>query len=257
MIQQYWGLALLLVVFIGFGCKTPKVVTDDKPATAESTAEAYLKDFAMNQVQADWMTATARVNLASDALTIGGTANIRMQKDERIWMTVKKFGFEAGRAMVTKDSIYILDRLNSAYSVEPLSYVEERFRLPADLTMLQQLLLGNPVFLTTANAKAMTTDGRLRWQASNEDSTNEFAFELPNYQLQTMAIEQEREGRSLNIQLDDYRPAGTNRDFSYLRTINVTSQQTGPATIEFQFSKVEVNQPTTFPFQVPDRYSRD
>lgn len=247
----------LLSLFLGLSCNTTKPLTEEPVITSGvRSAEDHLDALVREQVQADWMNASAQINFATESTSIGGTASIKMKKDEAIVMSVKKFGFEVARAMVTPDSLFILDRLNNEYAAEPLSYIEDRFKLPADLTMLQQLLLGNPVFLTTSNPSVELDNGSLLWTAENSDERNSFTFMMPDYRLENMEVQQNNGSRNLNIQLADYQDAGANRDFSYLRTIAINSKETGAAQVELKFTKVEINVPTTINFSIPPRYQR-
>ncbi|PSR13986.1 MAG: hypothetical protein DA408_08090 [Bacteroidetes bacterium] len=251
------GTFLLAGALLGSGCNTQKKVTDTTVAAPAATAaNTFMNTMVRNQVQADWLSGSARLSFDDGSTSVGATANIIMQKDQAIWMSVKKFGFELARAMITPDSIFILDRINNEYAAEPLSYVAERFKLPADLALLQQLLLGNPVFLTTANAKADAQEAQLRWSAQEGDTRNDFWYTLPGYQLDRMEVQQAQQGRNLAIQLLNYQDAGTNRDFSYLRKITVNSKETGAAEIELQFTKIELNVPTTISFDIPPRYQK-
>lgn len=254
--HTYLWVALSLFIFLGNACKSKKVLVDNTVEEEALTAEGLLETVARNQLQAQSFDGSAKVDVKSDALSIGVTATIRMKKDETIWMSVRKFGFEMGRAMVTKDSIYILNRLANEYAVEPLSYIEKSFRLPANLEMLQQLLLGNPVYLTTANPKAQLQEDGYRLSANSGAATNDFWFSSPDFHLQRMAYEQSDEGRSLKVDYDSYQPAGANRDFSYLRNIEVDSRETGAAQITLTFSKVEINQAVDIKFSIPPRYKR-
>ena len=137
-----------------------------------------------------------------------------------------------------------------------IGYLAEKYSLPGDLTTLQQILLGNPVFLTQSGAKASVEDDQLRWSARGEKANNDFWFLLPDYQLERMQVEQVAQARSLGIELQNYQDAGANRDFSYLRKIAVDSRETGKANIEIEFTKVELNVPTDINFSVPPRYQK-
>jgi hypothetical protein len=257
--QQRIFFALLgtLSLFLGLSCNTTKTVADVPVMDNKAMdAKAHLNAMTRQQVQADWVDASARVSFDDGSMSIGGTASIKMKKDEAILMSVKKFGFEVARAYVTPDSLFILDRINGEYAAEPLSYMEERYKLPANLSMLQQILLGNPVFLTTANPTVSLDAERLNWSAENNDRRNEFIFTMPDYQLESMAIREGNETRKLDIQLTNYQNAGANRDFSYLRSIQIDSKETGSAQIELEFTKVEIDVPTTISFSIPPRYQR-
>ncbi|MEL7428069.1 MAG: DUF4292 domain-containing protein [Bacteroidota bacterium] len=252
--------AYLLVaqlVFFGVACNTnKKATTVVEPADVPLTAEDYLKDIVQQQMQADWLDASAKLNYDDGSMAVGATASIKMEKDKVIWMSVKKFGFEIARAMITPDSLFILDRFNKEYAAEPISYIADKYNLPGDITTLQQILLGNPVFLTQSSPKAQAEDGQLRWSASTEQARNDFWFALPNYDLERVEVEQPTQQRSLIMELQNYQDAGGNRDFSYLRKIAVDSRETGRANIEIEFTKVELNVPTDIKFSVPSRYQK-
>jgi hypothetical protein len=254
--RSFLGAFVVLTLVLSSGCNTNKKVTETTTVDRPLGPADYINIFAQNQVQAEWLNGSARLSFDDGDMSIGGTATIKMQKGKAIWMSVKKFGFEVARAMVTPDSLFILDRFNKEYAAEPISYISERFKLPADLAMLQQILLGNPVFLTQYTPKSSMEENILRWSAEDEDARNDFWFLLPDYQLDRMEVQQERSARSLAIQLLNYQDAGTNRDFSYLRKIAVNSRETGKAEIEIEFTQVELNVPTNIDFSVPPRYER-
>lgn len=74
-------------------------------------------------------------------------AQLRMYKDSLIWASITAIlGIEGLRAYITKDSVKILDKQNKVYIARSVAYLTEVTALPLDLTSLQDLLIGNPVF---------------------------------------------------------------------------------------------------------------
>ncbi|RME96977.1 MAG: DUF4292 domain-containing protein, partial [Bacteroidetes bacterium] len=245
------GLGTLLLV--GSACKTKQVVIEEETAAVLSGPE-LLQTVARKQFQANTFDATARISIDSEAMKGSATATIRMEKDKAIWMSVRKFGFEVARALITPDSIFVLNRIGNEYVAEPLSYVSETFDLPADLSILQQLLLGNPVYLTTANPKVLLMEDTYLLSAEQGGSSNTFRFALPDYQLQEMTYQQAKDARSLKVNLLNYQAAGSNRDFAYLREIQINSSTTGAARLELTFNRVEINQAVNLKFEIPPSY---
>ena len=73
---------------------------------------------------------------------------LRMKKDSLIWVSVNAvFGIEAMRLLISKDSVKILDKQNKVYTARPVSYLQEVSGLPLDLQTMQDLLIGNVIFL--------------------------------------------------------------------------------------------------------------
>lgn len=93
-----------------------------------------------------WMTAkiSGEVTLAShpSPLTFNGT--LRMRRDSAVWISASAMmGMESLRALITQDSVIMVNRMDQTYLAEPLQLVAEKMHLPATLQETQALLLGN------------------------------------------------------------------------------------------------------------------
>src|SRR6059058_1095574 len=60
------------------------------------------------------------------------------------------------RLLITKDSIKLIDKLNKTYTARSVDYLREVTSLPLNLYNLQDLIIGNPVFLDS-NIVSYTT----------------------------------------------------------------------------------------------------
>lgn len=245
----------LLILLLGLSCGSGKRA-GDKGRVKKLSAENLLDRMSSKAISAEWMDARARIDFDSPDLSVGGTAFIKLKKDSIIWMSVRKFGFEAARAQITPDSVFILDRLNNEFTAEPLAYIERRYRIPASFDLLQQVLLGNPVFFTRDLALQNRENlyylrGRTdRWQT-------DYWVSPADFQLQRMQVTEQSSRRTVDLALKNYRPAeGSDAAFSYLREVNLDSPETGAATVELEFNKVELNRPTSIAFDIPSRYDR-
>src|ERR1700761_2476243 len=82
-------------------------------------------------------------------------ALVHITKDQRIWVAI--FGnvgpvtIEAFRVLITPDSVKILDKLKKVARLRSVSYLQEEVHLPVDFRTLQDLLVGNPIFLDTTH----------------------------------------------------------------------------------------------------------
>ena len=57
------------------------------------------------------------------------------------------FGIEGLRALITRDSVKILDKQNKLYTARSIGYLQEVSALPVNLSTLQDLIIGNAVFV--------------------------------------------------------------------------------------------------------------
>jgi hypothetical protein len=249
-----WGLVAALALLLSSGCSSSRKTTAVK--VKERTPEFLVRQMLENQVNAEWMDAKAKVNFDDGYMSMGATASIRLRKDSVLWIAVKKLGFEVGRAMITPDSIYVLDRLNNEAVVKDLGYLAKVFHIPADFQMLQSLMLGNPLFFMTRGFQSEMTGQRYRVYGSRDGLESTYWIGGRHFQLESMSFDDQRTRRRVHIRFEEYDRAAENQIFSYLRNLEVDSQQTGKVSIDIRFSQVEFNVPKNIRFEIPDRYTR-
>src|SRR5215203_877181 len=108
-----------------------------------------LKKVESNRVQ--YTTFNAKVNIdykGGDGKKYDVNANLRMYKDSAIWISANAIlGIEALRVFITRDSVKSLDKLNKIYTARSVDYLQDITSLPLDLYMLQDLIIGNAVFV--------------------------------------------------------------------------------------------------------------
>lgn len=252
---KFTKLVCLLCVFMMISsCKSIKKVAGIK--TDELSPAKVQQQMIRNQIRADWLTAKAKIGFEGLGQKIGATSTIKLRKDSLLWMNVKKLGFEVARVQVTKDSVFVLNRLTNEYLAKDLDYLEKQYNLPADFNTLQALILGNPIFFVNRNLQLKTTPDAYHLFASEGSKLNNFWLSPQNFLLNKMSFEDKSSRRSLAFLLQDYTETPDNQNFSYLRNVDLNSRETGQVNIEIAFSKVVLNEPAAFRFDIPKRYTR-
>jgi hypothetical protein len=184
-------------------------------------------------------------------------AHIRMYRDSVIWVSVTgPLGIEGLRALITQDSVKLLDKQNKKYILRSVSYLQDITELPLDLQSLQDLLLGNPVFLDSNIISYSRTANSLSLQSNSDFFKNLFTISEPGRQLQSSKLDDKDESRSRTCYLTytDYEDK-KGLIFSTKRTINVAEKK--KLDIELNFKQYEFNETLSFPFNVPKNYKRD
>lgn len=245
---------LLAILLIASSCKSIRKITAAKPD--ELSPAKVQQRMIRNQVQAEWLTGKAKIGFEGLGQKMGATSTIKLRKDSVLWMNVKKLGFEVARVKVTPDSVFVLNRLRNEYMAEGLDYLEQEYNLPADFNSLQALILGNPIFYVNRNLKLENTPEAYRLFASEGSKMNDFWLTPESFLLNKMSFEDKSSRRSLAFLLQEYAETSDNQNFSYLRNVDLNSQETGQVSIEISFSKVVLNEPTAFRFDIPKRYTR-
>ncbi|RYF92174.1 MAG: DUF4292 domain-containing protein, partial [Chitinophagaceae bacterium] len=123
------------------------------PAKSGEDSAAFIKE-TYGKLQAthiDFTTFSAKINVdyqGTDGKKYDVNANLRMYRDSAIWISITAIlGIEGLRAYITKDSVKILNKQDKVYTARSVAYLSEVTALPLDLHSLQEILIGNPVFV--------------------------------------------------------------------------------------------------------------
>ncbi|MCW3073225.1 MAG: hypothetical protein JWP69_294 [Flaviaesturariibacter sp.] len=185
-------------------------------------------------------------------------AVLRMYKDSAIWISANALlGIEAIRALITKDSVKILDKLNKTYTARSVDYLQEVTALPMDLKTIQELLIGNPVYLDSTNVVSYTR---------NAGTVSLLSFGQWFKNLLTIS---EGDNSIQRSRLDDINPARTrNADLTYTDYENkkgvlfatkrrIAIEETKMLEIKLDFKQYDFGTEVSFPFSVPKNYKRN
>lgn len=219
-------------------------------------ADFVFRKIEAQQIQANWFEGKARISFDDGSQSVKANATVRMQKDSAVWVAVRKLGFEVARVLITSDSIFVVDRLNNEFGAYDLSGMAALYRLPADLRLLQNLLLGNPVFLAPQSRQLRNEGPYLTVEENNPLGRLRYRLDETHYRLETMEFEDRQGAQQVLMSLGEYNATPDKQKFSYLRNLTLESQETGTIKVELKFSEVELNVPKNLSFEVPSRYSR-
>jgi Domain of unknown function (DUF4292) len=95
-----------------------------------------------------YYSAKASVDLKDSTGSKSFKAHVRCVMDSAAWISVvPALGIEVARALLTTDSLKVLDKLGDHYWVGDTAQAKRKFGLAPDLTLFQQALLGMPIGL--------------------------------------------------------------------------------------------------------------
>ncbi len=249
--------AFLLIIFacliFSSSCKTAKTAQSEK--LKPKSAKFLMKRLVKNQVNADWLSARAKVTYRDDYGVRKFSANIRMRKDSVIWMNFKKLSVEAARLQITPDSISVINRLDNEYFIESFELAQKNYGLPTSFEGLQMMAIGNPIFFTKDH-KSQIDKGRYYLSGKTDRYETGYWLRAAGFLLSELEIEDFRNNRSVNVQFKDYQQMPDGQNFSYFRHLNLSSRTYGDMSIKIDLSKVEINVPKSIRFEIPERYKR-
>jgi hypothetical protein len=241
------------------GCHTRKKLLATNPqASATSAAPANNIEDKLNSIRAQQTNFNTFSGKAKTSLNINGdthdvTLNIRIANNQKIWVSITGLlSIEGARAVITPDSIMVLNRLQSIYLKKPFSFIYAYTNKQIDYPMLQALFTGNvvPKLLNdsaryTAAGDSVKLDGKL----------GDLVYKLllgSDLKVTRTDLMNDAEGQSLQV----------NNSFIVQNNQKVPAQidiislaKSNKIEVNLHFVKVEYNQPQDYPFVIPPSYA--
>lgn len=179
---------------------------------------------------------------------------IRMHRDSVIWVSViAALGIEAFRVKITPDSVAILDKLEKTIQYQRVEYLQQITQLPFDFYLLQDLIVGNPVY-TKGELKSFQDNGNVYTMSMIGNFFKHFmTLDRNNANLLVSKLDDVDPARSrtANLAYDDYQPSGR-WQFANIRRITLAEKT--KVDLDLEFKQVEFDVPQTYPFSVPKNY---
>lgn len=244
---------LLLPIFIllvfASGCKHSANIAST--SAGKMSSKQLQKNMNASAFDFNFFQAKAKVNYSDDKMNHNFTANIRIQNNQKIWMSLTgPFGIEGARILMTKNNIQIIDRLNGKYYNEDFDFINNYLPFPVDLAFIQNIIVGNAFQREWAKQKIELLNDLYVIEDDYEGINAK--YEVSNaYRYHRVQMNEIQNNRSIEMSFDDYRFV-EEQLFAMLR--NVQFNDGGKLIkVSLDFTKVKKEKDLDFPFTVPDR----
>ncbi|MBA3900890.1 MAG: DUF4292 domain-containing protein [Bacteroidetes bacterium] len=271
--RSIFNISIIFVLFCAVflnSCKTREKVVDRGPRVILiDRSPSYLYDkMKENEFKFEWI--SSKINAEVDEAGKKTTFSItyRAKKDSVIWATISKMGIEAARAIITKDSVRVMNRMNSTYFEGDYKYIKYAFGVDVDFDILQAAIIGNSLpqyddedfksFVDKDQYMLSTVRKRkLRKSIQSADSLNFLAhsiwLEPKTFKISRFGMYDFNVNQNLEIFYSNFTPVE-----AQLFPFKVLFKLTGevPIKISLQYTKVSHDVPQSLPFNIPEKYAR-
>ena len=203
--------------------------------------------------------AKIKVNYSGQEENQNETAYLSIEKDKVIYIQIKgDFGIVGLQAKVTKDSVTVVSKIpnNKYVQYRSISYLQEVTQIPFTFNTLQDILIGNPVFLDSniVSYKNVNNNQMLVLMVGNlfkhlvtldKDSYLVLHSKLDDVDAQR--------NRTCDITLSQYKPVN-NFQFSTYRNISVAEKS--KLDINMEFKDYTFNEMLKYQFTPPKNFKR-
>jgi len=202
------------------------------------------------KIKVDWENSKGR---QPDLLAV-----VRIIKDSAIWVSVSAtiLNIEVYRMLITKDSVILMNIHDKEVQYRSLDYLQDMTEIPFDYKTIQDLLVGNPIFVDTSSVVSykkaddkilVLTVGELFKNLLTLSSDNDL---LLHSKLDDVDVNR---NRTADITYGDFdNKAGV--DFSTYREI--TASEKNKLDLRLNYKQYEFNKELSVSFKVPKNYKR-
>lgn len=248
------------IAYIGFVMIFLSCGGSKKVATASSeedlTAVKLVEEYYSNTLDYTTFEARTRARFTSNGDTKPTvTVQIRIKKDQTIWIDGSLIGLSGARALITPDNIKFYDKLNRQYFDKDFSFISNYLGIDLNFDQLQRLLTGQTIY--------DLRDGRYTFTKEQDYFTVtpkkgnplfDLLFEISTqpFTVQKQEVVMKEDQRTLYLNYGAYAAVEGKPFPTQLNLLATEPKRTTQVDIEYK--SVKVNEPVRFPFKMPSGY---
>ena len=245
-------LSAFLIVFL-IGCKSKQSVTT---AAANENTEVSKVINGHYKNEHDFTTLNIRANAKyeDEKQSHSMNADIRIKKDDIIWINIKFLGIPMAKAMITPTKVSYYEKINNTYFEGDFSMLSNWLGTDLDFNKVQNLFLGKAIDdLTKDKWVSEVVEKMFKLSLPNSsDIAKEFYFEGANYLLKKETITQASKNRSLEIRYPSFKEE---KGMFLPNEINIKAEQKNKVTIDIEYKNTTFNENLSYPFSIPSGYT--
>ncbi|RQO30716.1 hypothetical protein DBR32_08275 [Taibaiella sp. KBW10] len=245
------------VMLFGASCKTTKKVKKAEEPTVvvpvvkpDDFGKLYERSFTYST-----FSGKAQMHYVGNGQDQNFTANIKMEKDKKVWLSVIALGIqEIARAQVTPEKMQAIERLSrSAYD---MTFEEglKKLNAPIEFPMLENLLIGNPIMQKLKIKDIANTGSEVKIVTEKDGYVQTLTYDKNTQNLIEQLVVSEAKKFRCTVKYSDYVVLN-GQAFAKTRSINIEDQAKNKTTLlEMDFSKYDLDGALDIQFSIPSNY---
>lgn len=245
-------ISVFLIVFL-IGCKSKQAVATAN-ANENTEVSKIIKGHYKNQHDFKTLNIRANAKYEDEKQSHSMNADIRIKKDEIIWINIKFLGIPMAKAMITPIKVSYYEKINNTYFEGDFSMLSNWLGTDLDFNKAQNLFLGKAIDdLTKDQWVSEVVEKMFKLSLPNDsDISKEFYFEGGNYLLEKGTITQASKNRNLEIRYASYKEEN---GIFLPNEINIKAEQKDKLTIDIEYKNTTFNENLSYPYSVPSGYT--
>lgn len=184
------------------------------------------------------------------------TAIVRIIKDSAIWISLSAtfLNVEVYRVLITKDSVILRNIRDKEVQYRSLDYLQEVTEIPFDYYTLQDLLVGNPVFIDSNIVYYKKTENQILFSMVGKYFKHLLTLSSDNYNLTHSKLDDVDISRSRTADLT-YADYETKSGYNFSTYREITVSEKNKLDIRLNYKQYEFNKELSVSFHIPKNYT--
>ena len=242
-----------ILLFFLIGCKSKQSVAT-AAANDNTEVSKIINGHYANEHDFKTLNIRANAKYVDEKQSQSINAEIRIKKDEIIWINIKVLGFPVAKALITPTIVSYYEKINSTYFEGDFSMLSNWLGTDLDFNKVQNLFLGKAIDdLTKDKWVSEVVEKMFKLSLPNDsDVAKEFYFEGANFLLKKETISQASQNRNLEIRYPSYKEE---KGMFLPNEINIKAEQKDKITIDIEYKNTTFNEDLSYPYSVPSGYT--
>ncbi len=240
---------------------TTQVVTVKETPKVDSAAivKGILDKVMQHKVDFSTFYAKIKIDYESANDSKSFTAYLYMKKDSAIYMRLvgSFLGItkEGVVAKISKDSVTVVNKIDKTVQYRSIAYLQEVTKIPFDFHTLQDILIGNPVFIDSNVVSYRNGDDQFSVFMIGNLFKHLVALDKNDFRVLNSKLDDidPLKNRTCNISFSNYENKNGNL-FSTYRKISVAEKS--KLDVWLDYKQYAFNEPLTYMFNVPKSYKK-
>jgi hypothetical protein len=183
------------------------------------------------------------------------TAVIKMVKDSAIWMSLSAtlLNVELYRVLITSDSVILLNKQQKEVQFRSLDYLQDVTQIPFDFKTLQDLIIGNPIFLGDSVISYRKINDQILISTIDQYFKNLITITSDKRKMLHSKMDDidMNRSRTADITYGDYEENGINL---FSKNREIVASEKNKINLILNFKQYEFNKELSLIFNIPRNY---
>jgi len=215
-------------------------------------------DLVVDDVNFDYMSSKAKIDYSSSNNSLSATANIRIQKDSIIWISLSPgLGIEAARLLVTRDSVVVIDKINKVYFNYGYDTLSKKLDYHLSYGLIESVIIGNLIY-PYEREELIKTNGTYAYAQKQSSFLFENYIGLDTKKLEKIEVLDTLNKNTVSVEYDDFRLVNEEVfPFEIRALLEYADDSKKETKVDIIFKQTQLpEKPLRFPFNISQKYER-